>query len=133
MISKRIVDLETFLPESIWIQITDKNGTFLVCNVYRPPHTANDFWERLNICIERASEITKHIILVGDINEDQLNPTSNKFRNVTMINNMKNIINEPTRVTDLTQTLIDPIAVTAEVSVYDSGIIQTPSEISDHL
>ncbi len=45
---------------------------------------------------------------------------------------MENIIKEPTRVTAQTQTLIDPIAVTAEITIYDSGILRTPSEVSDH-
>lgn len=130
--SRRLTDLESILPESIWIEITDKNRDILLCNVYRPPHLANEFWERLNICIERASEVSKHIILVGDINEDQLSTTSNKFKHVTMINNMTNVIKEPTRVTEHAQTLINPIVVTTEISVYDSGILKTPQEISDH-
>ncbi len=45
---------------------------------------------------------------------------------------MENIINEPTRVTDTSQTLIDPIAITDNITTYDSGIIQIPPDISDH-
>ncbi len=86
----------------------------------------------MNICLERASEIGTRIVLVGDINEDQLNPTNTNFKNVLMLNNMKNIINEPTRVTEHSQTLIGPIAITGDISIYDSGIIQTPPEVSDH-
>ncbi len=130
--SRRIIDLEIILPESIWVEIKDKSNKYLICNVYRPPHYGVEFWDRMNICLERASEIGTRIVLVGDINEDQLNPTNTKFKNVLMLNNMKNIINEPTRVTEHSQTLIDPIAITGDISIYDSGIIQTPPEVSDH-
>ncbi len=130
--SRRLTDLETILPESIWVEIKDKSNTYLICNVYRPPNYHLEFWHNLNVCLESASEIAKRIIIVGDINEDQLNPTTTKLRNILMVNNMKNIIREPTRVTIHTQTLIDPISVTEDISIYDSGIINTPSEISDH-
>ncbi len=71
--SRRLSALETILPESIWVEIKDKSNTYLICNVYRPPHSGVEFWDRLNISLESASEITKRLILVGDINEDQLN------------------------------------------------------------
>ncbi len=130
--SRRILTLEHILPESIWIGIKDKSYEYLICNVYRPPQLSVEFWDRLNICLENASEIANRIILVGDINEDQLNPANNKFRNILLINNMKNVINEPTRLTDYSRTLLDPIAVTENLVVYDHGTIHTPSTVSDH-
>ncbi len=87
--SRRLHDLEIILPETIWIEIKDKSNTYLICNVYRPPNYGVEFWQNLNVCLERASEIGKSIIIVGDINEDQLNPTNTKLRNILMVNNMK--------------------------------------------
>ncbi len=37
IVSRRITDLETILPESMWVKITDKNREILLCNVYRQP------------------------------------------------------------------------------------------------
>ncbi|XP_060571977.1 uncharacterized protein LOC132730138, partial [Ruditapes philippinarum] len=70
--------------------------------------------------------------MVGDINEDQLNCSNHKLRDVLLLNNMTNVIQVPTRVTPTTSTLIDPIATTNNIHVLDSGIFETPNEISDH-
>ncbi len=130
--SRRLTDLEAILPESIWVEIKDKSNKYFICNVYRPPNYSVEFWHKLNVCIESASELTNQIVIVGDINEDQLNPTNTKLRNILMINNMRNIITEPTRITEHSQTLIDPISVTENIFIYDSGVINSPAEISDH-
>ncbi len=65
LIPKRIIELETILPESIWVEIKDRSKSFLICTVYRPPHMAVEFWDRLNISIEQASEITNNIVILG--------------------------------------------------------------------
>ncbi len=129
---KRILELETFLPDSIWIEIKDHTQTFIIGTVYRPPHYPVAFWEQFNICLEKVTDACNNVILVGDINEDQLNLTTHKFRDILMLNNMINIINEPTRVTNSSSTLIDPIAVTSNILVYDSGLFLTDNAISDH-
>ncbi len=104
---KRIVCLENILPESLWIEIRDQTHTYLVGTVYRQPNTRVEFCDRVNICLEHANEITSNVILIGDINEDQLDISNHKFRDVLSLNNMVNLIIEPTRVTDTPQTLLD--------------------------
>ncbi len=79
--SRRLNVLEAILPESIWVEIKAKTNTYLICNVYRPPHTGVEFWDRLNISLETASEISQRLILLGDINENQLNTSTTKFGN----------------------------------------------------
>ena len=76
------------------------------------PRYSIEFWEKLNISLEKASEYQEKISLVGDINENQLNIENNKFRDIMMINNMSNVINDATRVTHTARTLLDPTAVT---------------------
>ncbi len=120
------------LPESIWIELKNKSHLLLICNIYRPPHYTNEFWDRLNISLELASEKVNRIVLVGDINEDQLNPRMHKFRDILTLNNMINVINIPTRITDQSQTLIDPVCVSDNITVHDSGVLNTPPDISDH-
>ena len=55
------------------------------------------FFDRLNLNIEKAHECSKNIILVGDLNEDMLNPNYHNLKDLILINNMKNVINESTR------------------------------------
>ncbi len=132
LISNQIHDLETLLPESIWVEVKDHSHSYLICNIYRPPHSSNEFWHRLNICLENASELANYIVLVGDINEDQMNLGNHKFRDILLLNNMINVINEPTRVSERSQTLIDPIAISNNLMFHDSGILKTSPDISDH-
>lgn len=130
--SNQLNDFNTLLPESIWIQIRDQTKHYLICNVYRKPNSAVEFWERLNVSIEKAFEISKNIILVGDINEDQLNPNNHKLKDILFLNDMSNVINTPTRVCPTSNTLLDPIAIASSIHCCNSGIFQTDKQISDH-
>jgi exonuclease III len=130
--SKSIDEFDLILPDSLWIKINNKDKTLILCVVYRRPNTSIEFWNNLNICIERACEMCDDFILVGDINEDQLNISNNKLKDILVLNNLTNIITEPTRITDHSSTLLDPIVVSNKVSVHSSGTYAVPANISDH-
>jgi len=100
--------------------------------VYRSPNTASEFWDRFETCLDQAFDLCNNIIIVGDINENQLNPSNHKFKDILCLNNLSNVINEPTRVTDCSSTLIDPIAITNTLQHLHSGIFETDKSISDH-
>ena len=40
-----------------------------------------------------------------------------------LLNNLRNLISEPTRITDTSSTLLDPMFISGEIFVIDSGII----------
>ena len=61
----------------------------------------------------------KNIIIVGDLNEDLLNPNIYNLRNFLLLNSMINIISEPTR----HQAIRDPIIIPDDMEYLDSGII----------
>ena len=124
---KRIMDLESFLPESLCIELNENNKQIALCTVYRPPIYRIEFWDRLNIFLEKVFESYHKVILVGDINEDQLNDQNSKFRDIIHLNNMTNLITEPTRVTDTTSTLLDPIAISNNLVPLNSGV-QNPEK-----
>ena len=130
--STRVTDFENILPESLWINLKTPTKSFLICNLYRPPNSLVEFWNRLNIAIENALELNSRIILVGDINEDQLNTRTRKFRDILLLNNMSNVINSPTRVSNTSRTSIDPIAITNNIQCLHASTVETDKEISDH-
>ena len=70
--------------------------------------------------------------MLGDVNENQLNVNNHKFRDILMLNNMKNVISEPTRISPYSRTLLDPIALTNNIQNLHSGIFETDKGISDH-
>ena len=49
---------------------------------YRPPKTPVAFWNNFNMSIEKALDISSYVIIVGDINEDQLNIHNNHLRDM---------------------------------------------------
>ncbi len=75
------------------------------------------------------------IIILGDLNCNMLNTTSRECKSLTEMTtselNLKQIIESPTRITDISQSLIDVILVSSPNTVRDSGVLNCT--ISDHL
>ena len=79
-------ELEIYLEASLWIEVKHKGESILLGTSYRKPNTPVSFWDRLNIAIEKASEISKNIIIVGELNEDLLDVRNHHLRDVLAIN-----------------------------------------------
>ena len=125
---ERMDALEIFWDESIWIKIKQNSQFYLFGIFYSPKTSDKSFFERLNQNLETALDITKNVVIMGDLNEDMLNPNNHNLKNVLLMNSLSNIITEPTR----GRALLDPILTYFDQTVLDSGILQVPSEISDH-
>ena len=82
-----------------------KGESILLCNIYRPPGTPVSFWHRLNVTIEKALGASKRIIIVGDLNEDQLNVQNYH------VYNLVNTIEVSVRVSTTSTTLLGLIIV----------------------
>ena len=104
-----------------------------MATIYRKPNTPVSFWDRLNIAIEKASDISRNIIIVGELNEYILDDRNNHLRDVLSLNSMKNLISTPTRRTPNSETLLDAIAVSDSVGVLEVGTLDVCYTISDHL
>ena len=74
------------------------------------------------------------IIIIGDLNVDFLNILcSHPVNDILTGQFLENTIYEPTRVKQNTSTLIGPILVTNEVSVFDSSTLVVDHSISGHI
>ena len=124
---RRRVDLEKARFESIWIEIKFKSENILVCCFYR-----SDFNVSQALFIELALDYSSDIILTGDINIDFTNLTNVQLRDCLALFNLTNVIDEPTKITDYSSSLIDPIPVSDACSVLDSGVIPVENAISDY-
>lgn len=109
LLSKQRHDLEVINIQNLWLEVSYKSRTLLICVAYRPPNSPVCFWDDLNLSIERALDINPKIIVLGDLNENLLNDNLVHLRNLIFINDLENVINEPTRITQHSSTLIDPI------------------------
>ena len=57
--------------ESVWVSITTDDGSsYLLCSMYRPPSSRNDYYDMMIENIELASVCDQDIILMGDLNFD---------------------------------------------------------------
>ena len=128
IVHRRMTELETFCAESIWIYISIKDNEYLIGTFYSPKTSDPDFFVAFNQNVEKALEITSNVIILGDLNEDLLNPNLRKLKDILLINSLHNIITEPTRQT----ALLDPIITPTDMKILDSGVLPNPPEFSDH-
>jgi hypothetical protein len=57
---------------------------------------------------------------------------NNKLIDTMMLFNLKNVIEKPTRVTNNSRTLLDPIIVSDTINYVFSDVFKLPDNISDH-
>ncbi len=120
----------------LWINLQyKKTKSLLACVCYRPPDCPLDCFENsLKPQYVHALSMRKSIIILGDLNCNMLDTTSREFKSLTEMTselNLKKIIESPTRITDISQSLIDVILVSSPNTVRDSGVLNCT--ISDHL
>ena len=100
---------------------------------YRPPRD-NMFSAKLEDVLSSCTNFLKQeCYILGDFNTDVLaekNVLKNNFENFMRIFDLKQIITEPTRITDTSETAIDSICTSDVGNVSQSGVL--PCKLSDH-
>ena len=107
--SRRRLDLEEDRLEIIWVELHVNRRTLLLGNMYRPPNADVTVVDGLGAMLERIASECKDMILMGDLNFNLLNPPNQaeSFLLSARDNNLEQLICEPTRITDHSQTLLD--------------------------
>lgn len=130
-------DLISATSESCVIEITrPKAKKLIIWTIYRAPEgSVNTFIDDLNRYIQNLEDNTE-LILLGDYNI-KWNPKDNaersekrKLSNLAYSHGLEQLINEPTRVTESTATIIDMIFTNSKHRIVDSGVIHLG--LSDH-
>ena len=133
---KRRDDLEHDEVECIWIEIfQEKSKSFILGCMYRPPasseYLSKYFTEVLDKMLMTLTELSKEVILLGDLNSDFLKRNECKhLKDITTLYGFKQIISKPTRVTETSSTLIDVILSNNDSSIVKNDVI--PFSLSDH-
>lgn len=131
--SKRRLDIESNHYEAIWAEVKINTTTIMVCAVYRPPSSSQDFWDYLEYAIDKANETSNNIIVTGDINVDLLSESArHRVFDIIKKFNLENTINEPTRIGQTRSSLLDPIFVSKSLNVSTSSVIDIDRDLSDH-
>lgn len=119
--------------ETVWLEIKpDYKKPFIIGFVYRNPRCTNDWIDLFEEELQVALNYSNDIIIAGDFNIDLLPPSKppQKWQHVLETYSLHQLINEPTRVTKDSKTLIDHIYVTNLSQVYETHVVKY--SISDH-
>ena len=124
--------------ETITIEISKpKSKPFLINCWYRPPDTPLELFNNYEDLITKMDSENKEVILIGDFNCDwsrlinnKANVQTNKLAELAVTFQFEQLINEPTRITSTTKTLIDLAFTNKPELINGSGIIHLG--ISDH-
>lgn len=128
----------------LWVQIHIDNRSILVGTYYRPPgqlaSKRDAFIDSLNRSVTQAMELNPSVLIIlGDFNDrcqtwDSPHSESElglRLYNLVAHNGFKQIIDVPTRINDITRSLLDLIIVDSEQMIADSGTLP-PVGTSDH-
>ena len=125
--------------ELICIEIEPpKSKSFLVLVWYRPPNSPIGSFIKLEKVLSFLDKEDKELILLGGTNCDLIpkcveQPIDNETKHLLSLYelfNFEQLINEPTRVTLNTSTIIDHIATTCARNILKSGVHEI--SLSDH-
>ena len=125
-------DLESDCLEAVWTEILlPKTKPIMIGICYRPPKQ-NSFSAQFE---ETLSKIRSdcELMVLGDMNICMLHPASSLSRNYLSVCNLfglRQLISEPTRVTDISSTILDHILCNNSEKICQSGVITVG--ISDH-
>ena len=116
--------------EDTWVQIRcRKLPSVLIGVIYRHPKCTNDSYEYISHVFHLACLKKKSLIIVGDMNNDLL-ICGLKLSQIIHITGLSQLINNPTRVTENSKTLLD-VFITNNPNIIVSTVV-VKSHLSDH-
>ena len=132
LVVKRIENLEVPNVECLWTEIHATNNKLLIGTCYRPPNADNEFWDNLQHVIENAVQLNyKNILIAGDLNSDFSTPQGTKLSNFAHANGLTIHIQDPTRITENTATILDQFISNCPEHVQNTEIY-APLSTNDH-
>ena len=123
-------DLEVEHLEALWIETRNNQETLLVGCFYRPPQSRVGYWDLINESIHKAASTPYKFIILGDFNAHPSTPQYAHLNRLIQINRLHQVINEATRYTDNTETIIDIILTSSPNDILKVGVL--PPVKSDH-
>ena len=128
-------DLNVDDLENLCVEIQNpRSKPFLVVTWYRPPDSLTGIFESFEILLRKLDSFNIEYHLLGDINcnlaVSRYDNDTRKLVSITDIYGLHQLINEPTRITETSQTLIDLIYTNCPDKIVCSGVRHIG--ISDH-
>ena len=129
---KRREDLEVNNFECLWLEIRQKSNKFLLATIYRPPNANHDFWDDFQTIFDNViSQNFIPIIITGDLNSDPLTRNGACLREFADSNYLTIHVDQPTRVTEHSASILDQFLTNIPNLVKDISI-HPPLSTNDH-
>ena len=138
---KRREDIEKLQPdfERLWLEFPGRNrhSKILVGIFYRSTRILNtkDWFDRLESLLGYINTTWDGLLVItGDMNIDMSTPTNaitKEYQSLLDMFDLHQMINEPTRITRTSRSIIDHIVVNSPTNIAVSGVIPC-SIVSDH-
>lgn len=132
LICKRRAELESPNVESMCVEVTaNNNNKFLVVCIYRPPNSRVTSWNYIDSLLDNCIDTELNVILLGDFNIDLLKCSpDHPFSRTVEKFGLFNVVDEPTRITATSSTLLDPIFINNLDILRNTTVL--PDFCSDH-
>nr|CAI5860690.1 unnamed protein product [Callosobruchus analis] len=121
--------------EQVWIQISLNSLKFTVGVLYKPPNVSHGSLEIIGDALSIVYPMSSETIVMGDLNINLLNENAidvKSFKRLADSFNLTQIVQEATRISDSSHTLLDIILVSNANAVSRTGAVLLPA-VSDHL
>ena len=122
-------------PELLFVEITIGKIKIAIGVMYKSPLIPYSTYASIHENLAFVTSRYQHCVLMGDMNVDMLKPDSAaaRFLSTYVIEPfaLTQVIDEPTRITSKSSTLIDLMLTTSHENVKVHGVVDTPG-ISDH-
>ena len=132
---KRLIDLPDDNIELISIQVSKpKAKPFIVCTWYRPPGSTTELTNRFEDVLQKLDSYHMEVDIIGDLNcnvgATSPDCSTQKLLDICDTYQYRQLIDQPTRITQLTSSIIDLFLTNHPWNFSDSGV--TDIGISDH-
>ena len=118
--------------ELLWVVLKAGINKVLLGVCYRPPNSTRTFWDKLQDSLDLAKQSGfNDIIVAGDLNADFNTREGGKLKYFCNSNNMHLHINEPTRITNRSATVLDQFLSNCPELVTETKVLP-PLSNCDH-
>ena len=127
-------DLTQYDIESVWIEVKiSKNEPLLISTMYRPPSADRCYYNNMLDLLDKVTTENKELLLLGDLNFDYKIDESLSTNAVHYMENLyilKQLVDQPTRITNSSKTLLDVILSSIPEKHNVTGVARI--SLSDH-
>ena len=116
--------------EAVWVETKLNQDTLLIGCFYRAPDMNVRYWDLIEESISKAYRTPHKFIVIGDFNADCTVRPPPHLQRIMNMNNLHQLVSDPTRYEDETSTMIDLILTPSPDIIHKVGVL--PSIQSDH-